>query len=322
MVSNKPICLRCFQYDHHRSECNNDPVITCSKCFGLNYLTRDCCNLPRRPDDEYFQSFRMVGTDKTRFFTDVQIGNKMVAALIDTNRTQTIIDWAVSSKLSRENNTKFRFIPPIWCVVDFPRPNPASMKCKISVLPGDLRIILAMDYLSQRHVEIKLNEVKLIPQIDGSCARAATARYKINILLASRNYLSVIDTTCTQSIFDVSLLIYMLKQPGCGYDHKTRLCNVPVTWKGKTVAMTFKVKRSLENRVILGTDCLKKFGFKFMLDNVSLNINNPWKTTHQDAIQFAYNHERGRDLSRIIKTERLARLPDTSRPILQRPTVT
>lgn len=38
MVSNRPICLRCFAYDHHRSECKNDPVISWSKCFGLNYL--------------------------------------------------------------------------------------------------------------------------------------------------------------------------------------------------------------------------------------------------------------------------------------------
>lgn len=318
MVSKRPICLRCFAYDHHRSECKNDPVISCSTCFGLNYLTRDCCNLPRRPDDEYCQSFRMVGKEKTKFFMDFPIGTKMVAALIDTNRTRTVFDWAVPDKLYTENAT-FRFIPPSSCVIDLPRPNPASLNCRVSSLPGDLRIIVGMDYLSQRHVEIKFNGVKLSPQVNGSYARSATARYNINIDLASRTYPSVIDTTYTYSLFDVSLLNFIKNQPLCYYNYRTRLCNVPVTWKGKTVEMVFRVQRSIEHRVILGTDCCKAFGFEFNLDGVSLNINNPWKTDHQDAIQFAYNHAQGSELMRIMKTERLPRRQDTFRSIVQLP---
>lgn len=319
MVSNRPICLRCFRYDHHRSECSNDPIITCSTCFALNYLTRDCCKLPRRPNDEYFQSFRLVGNEKTRFFTDIQVGNKMVAALIDTNRTQTVIDWVVAD-VFRQQTSRFRFIPAMFCEVELPRPNPATLKCKITTLPGDLRIILGMDYLAQRHVQLTLSDVKLLPREGKTVARSPAARFKIDAVLGSKSYTSVIDTTYTRSQIEINLLNYLEKQPQCYYNYKTRLCNVAVTWRGKTAIIAFTVKRCYEHEVILGTDFLKEFGFTFALDGVSLDINNPWKTSHQDAIQFAYNHEQGKELARIIETEKLERLQDTVRPMLQYPT--
>lgn len=316
MVSNRPICLRCFAYDHHRSECKNDPVISCSKCFGLNYLTRDCCGSPRKPTDEYYQSFRMVGSTDTKFFTDIPIANKMVAGLVDTNRSRTVIDWAVLEKLRTESPT-VNYTPPNICSINIPKPHTSVLRTQVVSLPGDLRIVLGMDFLTQRHVELTLKGVKLQPKLNGQFARSPTARYIINLVLASKPIPAVIDTGITQSKMDVSILSFLHCHDSTHhYDHLTRMCQVPVKWKGKEMKMSFRVERSRENQIALGTDFLKKCGFEMILDGVCLNINNPWKTSHQDAIEFVYNQDRGKELERIIRTERLVRNKDTSRPVV------
>lgn len=60
------ICIRCLKFSSHsRENCTTSPVICCSKCFRLNYLTRDCC-LPKMylKNVERPQVFRMVGVQK------------------------------------------------------------------------------------------------------------------------------------------------------------------------------------------------------------------------------------------------------------------
>lgn len=319
MVSKRSICIRCFQYDHHRSNCTNSPVVSCSECFGLNYLTKNCCKLPYKSDEEYYQGFRMVDPDNTRFFTDIPIGKTMVAALIDTNRSNTVIDYAVVTKLQTEQ-VKFQYTPPGTYVIEIPKPYPASLRAKMSLLPHDYRIILGMDYLSQRHVELKLNGIKISPQVDGFFTRSVHARFAANVVIASKTFLGVIDTALTQSKIDLSVLNLL-----CGsnathtYDHVTRTCNVAMGWKEKKVDITFKVVRRQANAIILGTDSLKKLSCEMILDGITLNVNNPWKTKHSEGIEYAYNHGQGNELRRILVTERLPLLKDTMRPTLTRP---
>lgn len=321
MVSNSPMCLRCFQFDHHRSECENNPVVTCSKCFGLNYLTRDCCDRGWRQNDEYFQSFRMVGIEKTRFFTDIPIMNKNVAGLIDTNRSTTLIDWSVFDKLFTEQANFEWNKNPTTCVLTILQPHPSKLRCNVNLLKNDLRIILGMDFLSQRHVELKLNGVKLTPTLGGKFFRSPESRFQLKILIADETFFGIIDTAATQSKMDCTILNLLMrrKDPMYKYDSQTHLCLTPLTWNGTEVNIQIKViKQTGTNKLILGTDFLKLYNFEFALDGISLNINNPWKTSHQDAIQFAYNHEQGKKLVLVLKGDKKPRYKDIIRPIMKR----
>lgn len=325
MVSNSIICLRCFQYDHHRKDCTNHPVVSCSKCYSLNFLTRNCCELKFKPDDEYFQSFRMIGEEHTQYFTDIPIGNKMVSALIDTNRSTTEIDWAVFNKLYTEKSWrsfdyKFYALGYVTCVLNVPKPHKSQLRCDVALLKNDLKIILGIDFLSQRHVVLKLDGTTLIPTVSERISRFPSARYTIELTVATGKFIGIIDTSSTQSLMDLSVLNWLRRHDKTySYDPETRSCITTFTWNEKEVRMAFKVKRIGKNKLELGTDCLMNFQFEFMLDGISLNIQNPWKTTHQDAVQFAYNHENGKKLVLVLRGSKTPRYEDTKRPTLKLP---
>ncbi|KAL5283869.1 hypothetical protein ACFFRR_006262 [Megaselia abdita] len=281
MVSDMPICLRCFQFDHHRSQCKNHPVVSCSKCYGLNYLTRDCCNEEwKSEDNQYFQGFRLVGIKETRFFTDIPIGDTMVAGLIDTNRSTTSIDWAVFQKMYTGNRPLTSYSA---CELKILKKHPATIRCNIELLPGDLRIILGMDFITQRHVELFLGKFQLVPKLNGKYARNSEARFDVDVLFAKRAFTGNIDTSLTQSEIDVSILSHLRRSdPNYEYDCPNRVCSTAMVYKGEEIKLSFKVKRTRSTTLKLGTDFLKGFGFTMELDGIKLDINNPWKTEHQE----------------------------------------
>lgn len=321
MASFDALCLRCFEYGHHRGSCTNHPIVSCSVCFGMNFLTRECCKLEWRPKDEYYQCFRMVGVAETRYFTDVPIINKMVAGLIDTNRSTSIVDWAVFNKLKSED-PNFRYVTGKTCIVKIPKPHISVLECKVALLTGDLRIVLGMDFLCQRHVELKLDGTLLVPTVNRELSRSANARYNLDVQIGSIMFTGTIDTSLTQSQMKTSVLKLLgsTSVPFI-YDNEHKVCTVSVIWKKREIKMPFKVGKFLETSFSFGTDFLKNWTFDFKLDGIELDIHNPWKTTHQDGLQFAYNHVHGNKLRLALLADKCRLVKDTFRPIIERPSL-
>lgn len=320
MASFSAICIRCFQYGHQRDDCKNHPIVSCSTCFGMNYLTRNCCQINWMPKDQYYQSFRMVGIKETLFFTDIPIVNKMVAGLIDTNRTTTVLDWAVFNKLHLED-PQFKYIHPDNCILNIKKYSIARLNCKTALLKNDLRLILGMDFLTQRHVELKLDGQKLSPTLNGEYSRCANARYNVVVKIASEEFTGIIDTSLTQSKMSLTVFKFIRTSSRYTYDIRKKLCFVPLTWKSKEIELIFQVLTTIKTPFVFGTDFLKCWNFEFVLDGISLNIHNPWKTEHPDSIQFAYNHNCGQKLRTALLADKLRLCKDTRRPILQRPSL-
>lgn len=318
MAAFSAVCLRCFQYGHRREDCKNHPIVSCSACFGMNYLTRNCCQIKWRPKDEYYQSFRMVGEKNTLFFTDIPIVNKMVAGLIDTNRSTTVIDWSVFSKL-HEEHPNFIYIPPNKCAFDIQNYSIARVNCKAALLKGDLRIILAMDFLAQRHMELKLDGHKLVPTLNGKPSRCSEARFQIVVHIASQEFTGIIDTSLTQTQMNYEVFRFFRNTSQYNFESGRNVCIVPLTWKNKKLELIISVEVTNQSSLVFGTDFLKGRNAEFILDGIALNINNPWKTNHQDSIQFAYNHNCGKKLRTALLADKRRLCKDARRPILQRP---
>lgn len=315
IVALSNMCLRCFGRGHRKADCDGNGVVTCDRCYGMNYLSRECCVLGWKPLDEYYQCFRMVGIQHTRFFTDLKIGNKMVAAMIDTNRTTTVIDPAVVYKLLGSANN----LPSAY-LFKTENYHPCQLTCLVEKLDEDLRIILGMDFLGQRHVNLHLNGVELHSTLNGLPSRAPSARYIITVTMTLKEVSATIDTSCVRSKVDRSIANHILMNAtGHTYNPRTKILTTEMMWNNKTVRMPLEVVDFGSEKLILGTDFLKCGEFAMKLDGITQNLKNPWKGSHQDFIQYAYNHPLGDGLKQLVIVNLTPRNQDEFRQILERP---
>lgn len=166
MVSTSNLCLRCFNYNHRKENCLQNTVITCSTCYRINYLTRNCCHLPETTDDEYYQSFRMVGQKHTRFFIDVEINGKMIAALVNTNLCRSIIDVAVKDFIMvNVKDHAISLFNEISTQVRITRQK-MILQFEVQNLKGDLLIMLGQDFLEQRRCIVRLGGIIIQPRMN------------------------------------------------------------------------------------------------------------------------------------------------------------
>lgn len=313
MVSNSSICLRCFTYHQHdRHACRRNAVICCSRCFRMNYLTRDCCNAPQKPsDDEYPQVFRMVGVNTTCFFTDIKIGTKFVSALLDTNMTTSRVDWAVVNLLSQAPNYHLSLSEnTIPIPVSFNK-RIVNLACEYGTLSNPIQMELGMDYLVQSSAAMKLDGLFVTPMVKGRPSKTKEARYIIYVSIYGKMFEAIIDTGIPQSRVDVTLLSAPEKRKNKLHVYDLRKSTITVDlqmkWQDAELDMCFIVGSFATNgpKIRLGTDFLMQRRFHFILNGIDLDINSPWKTSNPDNIEFIYNHPLGDTLRLLLKAENL-----------------
>lgn len=320
-MSTSALCIRCFDYGKHtRQECKAKSVICCSSCFRLNYLTKHCCNSNRDvPDDEYPQTFRMVGVINTLFFIDIQVGKKFVAAKLNTNASISKMDFAVLNELTKQSDYKYSmngpYVPLPICVDNII----SNLQCEYRDLGKTLRLELGMDFMLKNSIELQLDNVILEPSYNGKSSKVKEARFHIQVAIGEKLYRAVIDTALTRSRIDLNTVLELDKTApnDISFDLLGSTAEIKLKRHNKETVINFDI-RGVDgaNNIRLGIDFLKQRQFIFRFNGIELNINNPWKVSHPDAIDFAYNHELGNKLKYIIKHELEE---NTRRSILPKP---
>lgn len=101
------LCFRCFERNHSSTDCNSYGPISCSACFRLNVLSKSCnCNDFTQPPPP--QVLRLVGKPNApRWFVDLNIHNRIFAALINTSieRGRVNVAFAIWLRLVTGRNT-------------------------------------------------------------------------------------------------------------------------------------------------------------------------------------------------------------------------
>lgn len=330
MVSHSSVCLRCFDYhQHQRQNCRRNAVVSCSKCFRMNYLTRECCGGPKRfGDDEYPQVFRLVGTQNTCFFTDIKVGNKFIAALINTNLTTSKIDWAILNLLTKQPNYTYSMTEKTVPLPITLHKRNTNLNCEYGSLSEPTQIELGMDYLNQSSAALKLDGIFVAPILNGLPSKTKEARYIIYVSIYGKMYEAIIDTGIPKSRIDLTMLSDLKKRGHDlhAYDLLRSTMDLQMRWQETEIDMQFCVKGLIVKgpKIRLGNDFLKLRNTHFILDGIDLNINNPWKTTHPNNIEFAYNHPLGGKLRVLLKAGNIHYRfgtnyvrPSPARPILE-----
>lgn len=329
MISGSSICLRCFDYhQHQRQQCKRNAVICCSICYRLNYLTRECCDGPeQKQNDEYPQVFRMVGTDKTYFYTDVKVGTKFSSAFINTNLSTSKIDWATLNELTTQPNYRYTMSSKTVPLPIVHKSTTFTLNCEYGSLPNLDRIELGMDYLTQTGATLKLNGLFLKPFINGLPSTSKESRYIIYVRIYGKQYEAIIDTGIAKSRIDFSTVLMFEKRSNKHhvFDLLNATVDLTIEYENKSIPMNFIVRGMVTKgpKIRLGTDFLKLNRFSFLLGGIELNILNPWKTTDSNNIDFAYNHPMGQKLRTLILVgHRRYRFQENhKRPILKRPDI-
>lgn len=321
MVTKADFCLRCFKYRHQRQECK-DPkmkIISCSYCYAMNYLTRDCCGRSIvLDDDEYQQSFRMVNKDKLRFFIDVPIGKKMVAAIISTNLSTSRMDSAVVHYLKRNSSYKYDVTNNTIQLEIINNRRKVGVNFEITDLENDDRLMLGMDYLLHCDVTLKLDGAALVPSLNGRFIKSADARYTIQVQIYHMNIEAIIDLSLTQSVISNPLAknFLLINIDELDFFHANSV--VPVTFNNITTEVNLgRLETPIKHQLlILETDFLKARDCIISLNGVELDVQNIWTTSHQDGIEYIYNHQEGTKLFNLLAIERFYKLRNSRRAIL------
>lgn len=315
MVSTSNICLRCFSYNHKRSACTGNKVICCSKCYRINYLTRNCCELQDAADETYYQGFRMVGNKKTRFFIDIQIGTRMFPALLNTNLCRSIIDEAVQEYIT-ENSILYNMsmFNEISTEMIFGQ-HKITLQFEVTKLPGDILIVLGQDFLEPRKAQLFLNGVIINPKMS-----FINRRYITDVKIYGKNYKAIIDTSISTAKISREVFEQIIenKDDNILYDENNTVLHFMMSRPLMDKFMLAYVTEIGSDQIHLGIDWLKEHNFSFQIDGVQLHLNNPWKTIHQDSIQFAYNHEKGYKLRDLLIINRYPLEADYKRPSLSK----
>lgn len=139
MVSLSRICLRCYSYNHGKDEpCKNPIVVSCSKCYRLNYLTKNCCDLPTMDDNRYMKCFHLAGNPTPRFFIDVKIHGRSISAMINTNISISKVDTAVLLYLQTERPEEYKQAHGVIEVPMFINNKTKLIKCEVGRLKDDI----------------------------------------------------------------------------------------------------------------------------------------------------------------------------------------
>lgn len=110
-------CFYCYRTEHSSSErCPNDGLIACTKCFRVNVFSNGC-NCTDRRQAEPPQVLRQIGKPKApKWFTDVQILNRLFPAMINTSITRCQVSsafsdwWQLVSKTKKDDNSELLMI--------------------------------------------------------------------------------------------------------------------------------------------------------------------------------------------------------------------
>lgn len=319
--------MRCFDYhQHQRQDCKRNAVICCSNCYRLNYLTRECCKGPERnADEEYPQVFRMVGIDKTYFFTDVKVGTKFVSALINTNLSTSKIDWAILNELTKQSDYRYTMASKTVPLPIFNRSKTFTIDCEYGNLLDPIQIELGMDYLTQTDAALKLDGIFLKPFRNGLPSISKESRYIIYVCIYGKQYEAVIDTGISRSYiaFNIALDLDKRSNKQHVFDFLNATFDVNLEWQNSQIPIKFLAHGIIKNgpKIRLGTNFLQQRNFTFTLGGIELNINNPWRVTGPNNIDFAYNHLMGQKLRTLIRAGNIRYhfQENHSRPMLKRP---
>lgn len=313
MVSLSDICLRCYSYNHGKTEpCVNPIVVSCSNCYLMNYLTKGCCDLPNMDDNRYIKTFHLAGSPTPKFFIDVNIYGRSIAAMLNTNLSISRIDVAVLYHLQQKRPGRYNQNAGIVKVPMVVHHKPQLLDCEIRKLNGDIRIELGVNFLMGQYLLFRLNGHN-IARRHGKPLETSHSRLLLDVVINDKLVSAIIDTSLVQSILHPNALN---KQP----ENITMSITTSVIWNTTSIAVNFKLDATLKNSTaLLGMDFLMQSNFYFKLGRIEIETQGTWVATHQDMYEYVYNHSNGhrlRDLLAVLQRERKYNQP---RHILNRP---
>lgn len=291
-VSDSSICIRCYNYGHTKEEpCIQEIVVSCSKCYHMNFLTMHCCELPVMDDNKYLKTVHLAGRPIPRFFMDVKIKGRAIAAMIHTNLSKSKVDVAVIHYLN-QLHPGIENMASTGSMMITMRTNGKfyELDCDVTRLNDGILIHLGVDFLKRNKIILRLDGENLC-KVKGHPLQEKPSRFFAVVKVFNKEMKAVIDTSLLQSrIYP----IHVKKENG-------NIATIPVVWKGCTILLQCKVTtETYGSSLALGMDFLMQRSFSLILNGTEINVQGTWISPHQDMLEFVYNHPNGTALRNLL----------------------
>ncbi|KAL5287385.1 hypothetical protein ACFFRR_008348 [Megaselia abdita] len=314
MVSTSNICIRCFSYHGQKEQCKKPIVIACSNCYLMNYLTKSCCAKPPMEDNMYTKSLHLAGSPTPRFFVDVNIFGRAVAAMVNTNLSISKIDVAVLHYLKVIKPKKYTNTQDLVVVPMYVNDRRIVISCQTGQLNDNIRIELGVDFLLNFRLKLTLNGVNIARQ-HGHPLSSPRSRFYIDVKVGRKLVEAVIDTSLLQSRIHPVIL------NDSNNNNLGQEASAEITWDNTSVMLRLKLVTVMKSPLLLGMDYLMKSDFILFMGRLQIETKGTWVSSHQDMMEYAYNHPYGTALKDLLVVLRRDMNYDMPRPILNCPLV-